>query len=120
MIIKGTYSSPSTGQPIDVTYNIPIVKTPEDATPTEPANYIAINANSRYKLHITDVTESNIFSTFEVEDWTSGGGVIVKPGNDAPVFDVATGFTATDGGNIADIPVAVTYAGGTTSTTELR
>ena len=120
LIIKGTYSSPSTGQPIDVTYNIPIVKTPEDATPTEPANYIAINANSRYKLHITDVTESNIFSTFEVEDWTSGGGVIVKPGNDAPVFDVATGFTATDGGNIADIPVAVTYAGGTTSTTELR
>ena len=32
LIIKGTYSSPSTGQPIDVTYNIPIVKTPEDAT----------------------------------------------------------------------------------------
>ena len=120
LIIKGTYSSPSTGQPIDVTYNIPIVKTPEDATPTEPANYIAINANSRYKLHITDVTESNIFSTFEVEDWTSGGGVIVKPGNDAPVFDVATGFTAADGGNIADIPVAVTYAGGTTSTTEFK
>ena len=120
LIIKGTYSSPSTGQPIDVTYNIPIVKTPEDATPTEPANYIAINANSRYKLHITDVTESNIFSTFEVEDWTSGGGVIVKPGNDAPVFDVATGFTAADGGNIADIPVAVTYAGGATSTTEFK
>ena len=120
LIIKGTYSSPSTGQPIDVTYNIPIVKTPEDATPTEPANYIAINANSRYKLHITDVTESNIFSTFEVEDWTSGGGVIVKPGNDAPVFDAATGFTAADGGNIADIPVAVTYAGGATSTTEFK
>ena len=120
LIIKGTYSSPSTGQPIDVTYNIPIVKTPEDATPTDPANYIAINANSRYKLHITDVTESNIFSTFEVEDWTSGGGVIVKPENDAPVFDAATGFTAAAGGNIADIPVAVTYAGGATSTTEFK
>ncbi|MFR8355030.1 MAG: hypothetical protein ACLVEJ_04700 [Parabacteroides sp.] len=95
-----------------MTYNIPIVKTPEDATPTDPANYIAINANSRYKLHITDVTESNIFSTFEVEDWTSGGGVIVKPENDAPVFDAATGFTAATGGDAGDIPVAVTSCRG--------
>lgn len=95
LIIKGTYSSPSTGQPIDVTYNIPIVKTPEDATPTDPANYIAVNANSRYKLHITDVTESNIFSTFEVEDWTSGGGVIVKPENAKPELKELTTGTIT-------------------------
>lgn len=84
LIIKGKYKSPSTGEQIPVTYNIPVVKTPEDATPTDPANYIAINANSRYKLRITDVTESNIYSTFEVEDWTSGGGVIIKPDNAKP------------------------------------
>lgn len=84
LIIKGKYKSPSTGEQIPVTYNIPVVKTPEDANPGDPANYIAINANSRYKLRITDVTESNIYSTFEVEDWTSGGGVIIKPDNAKP------------------------------------
>lgn len=84
LIIKGNYKSPSTGEQIPVTYNIPVVKTPENATAETPANYIAINANSRYKLRITDVTESNIYSTFEVEDWTSGGGVIIKPDNAKP------------------------------------
>lgn len=111
LIIKGAYSSTLTNQPVDVTYNIPIVKTPAEAEPGDPANYIAINANSRYKLRITDVTESNIFSTFEVEDWTSAGGVIVKPENDAPVFDAATGFTVADGGDEADIPVALINGG---------
>ena len=31
--------------------------------------------------------------TFEVVDWTSGGGIIVKPGNDSPVFVAAEAFT---------------------------
>ena len=84
LIIKGSYKSPSTGQGVPVTYNIPIVKTPEDANPGDAANYIPVAPNSRYKLHITDVTESNIFATFEVEDWTSGGGVIIKPENAKP------------------------------------
>ncbi|WP_455637607.1 hypothetical protein [Parabacteroides sp.] len=91
LIIKGAYSSTLTNQPVDVTYNIPIVKTPAEAKPGDPANYIAINANSRYKLRITDVTESNIFSTFEVEDWTSGGGVIIKPENAKPEVKELTG-----------------------------
>nr|WP_129733766.1 hypothetical protein [Parabacteroides goldsteinii] len=91
LIIKGEYKSPSTGEQIPVTYNIPVVKTPADAKPDDPANYIAINANSRYKLRITDVTESNIYSTFEVEDWTSGGGVIIKPDNTKPEFKEFTG-----------------------------
>lgn len=119
LIIKGAYSSTLTNQPVDVTYNIPIVKTPADANPGDPANYIAINANSRYKLRITDVTESNIFSTFEVEDWTSAGGVIVKPENDAPVFDAVNGFTATDGGATGDLPFAIINAG-VPSTTEFK
>lgn len=91
LIIKGTYKSPSTGEQIAVTYNIPVVKTPAEAKPTDPANYIAIDANSRYKLRITDVTESNIYSTFEVEDWTSGGGVIIKPENTKPEFKEFSG-----------------------------
>ncbi|WP_304252342.1 hypothetical protein [Parabacteroides gordonii] len=91
LIIKGKYKSPSTGEQIPVTYNIPVVKTPETATAETPANYIAIDANSRYKLRITDVTESNIYSTFEVEDWTSGGGVIVKPENAKPEVKGLTG-----------------------------
>ncbi|RHR34082.1 DUF4906 domain-containing protein [Parabacteroides sp. AF18-52] len=91
LIIKGTYKSPSTGEQIPVTYNIPVVKTPAEAKPTDPANYIAIDANSRYKLRITDVTESNIYSTFEVEDWTSGGGVIIKPENAKPEFKEFSG-----------------------------
>lgn len=91
LIIKGKYKSPSTGEQIPVTYNIPVVKTPEGATTETPANYIAIDANSRYKLRITDVTESNIYSTFEVEDWTSGGGVIVKPENAKPEVKGLTG-----------------------------
>lgn len=91
LIIKGKYKSPSTGEQIPVTYNIPVVKTPEGATTETPANYIAIDANSRYKLRITDVTESNIYSTFEVEDWTSGGGVIVKPENAKPEVKELTG-----------------------------
>ncbi|MBC8618102.1 DUF4906 domain-containing protein [Parabacteroides faecis] len=91
LIIKGKYKSPSTGEQIAVTYNIPVVKTPADAQPDDPANYIAINANSRYKLRITDVTESNIYSTFEVEDWTSGGGIIIKPDNTKPEFNKFAG-----------------------------
>lgn len=43
------------------------------------------------------MTQSNIFGTFEVVDWTSGGGIVVKPDNDAPVFEATTG----------NIPVAI-------------
>ncbi|UVQ48422.1 hypothetical protein NXY11_09430 [Parabacteroides faecis] len=68
-----------------------MLKPPADAKPDDPANYIAINANSRYKLRITDVTESNIYSTFEVEDWTSGGGIIIKPDNTKPEFNKFAG-----------------------------
>lgn len=120
LIIKGKYKSPSTGEQIPVTYNIPVVKTPEDAKPGDAANYIAINANSRYKLRITDVTESNIYSTFEVEDWTSSGGVIIKPENDAPTFDVTKGFSVAQGGSEVDLPTAVVNADGTTSTTDFK
>lgn len=98
LIVTGTYKSPVTTQEVPVTYNVPIQRTVADAT-----EYIDIKANSRYKLKITDVTQAALYGTFEVEDWTSAGGIQIKPDNDAPVFDPATGFTAEKG----TAPVAI-------------
>lgn len=97
LIITGTYKSPSTNQQVPVTYNVPIAKT-ADGGATTP---IEIKANSRYKLHISDVSQASIYGTFEVVDWTSGGGISIKPDNDSPVFDAdkdaATVFEAVNG-----------------------
>lgn len=93
LIIKGTYKSPITSAQVPVTYNIPIVRTPDGA---EKGEYIAINANNRYTLRISDVTQSNVFASFEVVDWTSAGGIIVKPDNDAPVLDKNAAFSGTN------------------------
>lgn len=117
LIINGTYKSPITSQQVPVTYNIPIVRTPEGA---DKGEYIAINANNRYTLRISDVTQSNVFASFEVVDWTSGGGIIVKPDNDAPVVDVTKTFAPVDGGSEADLPVALKDADGQTSETDFE
>lgn len=93
LIIEGTYKSPITSAQVPVTYNIPIARTPDGA---DAAQYIPIKANNRYKLRITDVTQSNIFGSFEVVDWTSGGGINVKPDNDAPIFAGDAAFTTGD------------------------
>ncbi|WP_455638317.1 hypothetical protein [Parabacteroides sp.] len=85
LVIEGKYKSPVPGAgSVPVTYHVPIVKTDPE---TNTSNYVAILANNRYQLHITDVTQSNIYATFEVEDWTSGGGIQIKPDNDAPLID---------------------------------
>lgn len=115
LVIEGTYKSPVTTQQVPVTYNVPIQK-----TNGADAQYVDIKANSRYKLKITDVTQAAIYGTFEIEDWTSGGGINIKPDNDTPVFDPATGFAPDDAGSNADLPVAITNADGTTSTTEFK
>lgn len=93
LIIKGTYKSPITSAQVPVTYNIPIVRTPDNS---DKGEYIAINANNRYTLRISDVTQSNVFASFEVVDWTSAGGIIVKPDNDAPVLDKNAAFSGTN------------------------
>ena len=94
LIIEGTYKSPVTTQQVPVTYHVPIAKT--GTNPGDRAQYIDIKANSRYKLRITDVTQSNVYGTFEIEDWTSGGGISVKPDNDAPVFAGDAAFSGTN------------------------
>lgn len=95
LIIEGTFKSPVTSQQVPVTYHVPVVKTA--TAPGSTADYIAIRANSRYKLRITDVTQSNVYGTFEVVDWVSGGGINIKPGSDSPVF---TGMDAFTGANM--------------------
>lgn len=105
LVIEGKYKSPVPGAgSVPVTYHVPIVKTNPE---TNTSEYVAIQANSRYQLHITDVTQSNIYATFEVEDWTSGGGIQIKPDNDAPLIDAdknaKTGITVETG----NIPVAL-------------
>lgn len=99
LIIKGKYKSPVTSTQVDVTYNVPIARTAEGADKSE---YIPLKANSRYKLRITDVSQSNVFGSFEVVDWVSGGGITIRPDNDAPVFDAANAFTG------ANVPTPLT------------
>lgn len=93
MIIKGTYKSPASGDQIPVVYTLPVAQTQEGSN---TATYIEIKRNNRYKLRIMDVTAANIFGSFEVVDWTSGGGIHVKPDNTAPEFD-KTMVTGLDG-----------------------
>lgn len=93
LVIKGTYKSPATGKQEPVEYHVDVARTPDGAPKAE---FIKLLANNRYKLRISDVTSSNIMGTFEVVDWTSGGGITIKPGNDAPVFVAAEAFTGAD------------------------
>lgn len=103
LIITGTYKSPSTNQQVPVTYNVPIAKT-ADGGATTP---IEIKANSRYKLHISDVSQAAIYGTFEVVDWTSGGGISIKPDNDSPVFDVDKDPATIFEGTAGELPTAI-------------
>lgn len=57
-----------------MTYPVKITRT-DNTDPNNPiTEYVQILSNNRYKLHITDVINSSIQATLEVEDWTSGGG----------------------------------------------
>lgn len=95
LIIKGKFKSAASGNQVDVTYHVPIVKAVDGQPDGTPSPYIPIKANSRYKLRIVDVTNSNLYATFEIEDWTSGGGVNIKPDNAAPAFKELTAGTIT-------------------------
>ena len=88
LIIKGKYYNPATNTKMEATYNVPLQKT-DDAGNVAA---IAINRNSRYKLRIIDVTTTTMAATFEIEDWTSGGGISIKPENSAPYYTLETLF----------------------------
>lgn len=77
-------------------------------------NNLALGRNNRYCLHIGSVTEAQIIAGFAVEDWTSGGGVDMKPDDAAPVFagengdDLLASLTATEG-NVPGVESADPY-----------
>lgn len=97
LIIEGTYLNPNTKTQVPVTYKLPIAKNPSTAVAAgTPIDYIDILFNHRYTLRISQVTEAEITAMFEIEDWTSGGGVDVKPDND--VKPEVTSVTSDDAG----------------------
>lgn len=77
VLIEGRYS----GSP--VSYYVKIATTPEPTVtvPIPVAKYIEVKTNNRYTLRIKDVREAGINVLFDIEDWTSGGGMIIKPDN---------------------------------------
>lgn len=77
LLIEGRYS----GTP--VSYHVKIANTPEPTVtiPVPTAKYIEVKTNNRYTLRIKDVREAGINVLFDIEDWTSGGGMIIKPDN---------------------------------------
>ena len=103
LILEGTYKSPVNSSQVEVTYHVPITRTPEGG---DKGEYIAINANNRYCLRITDVTLSNVYGTFDVVDWTSAGGITIRPDNDAPVFDATVAFDPTSANKPTDLNAA--------------
>lgn len=82
LIIKGKYQNPMQKEPVPVEYHLDIQRVPDIGG--DPA-FMDVVANTRYTLHIKEVMEATITAFFEIVDWTSGGGVIIKPDNAAPV-----------------------------------
>ena len=108
LIIKGTYHDPVTNSDKPATYTVPLQKT-DDATGTTAD--IAILRNNRYKLRIIDVTSTTMAAAFEIEDWTSSGGITVKP--EAPVLPITFSATGADVAEVGDDKIRVDVDGGT-------
>ena len=108
LIIKGKYHDPVTNSDKPATYTVPLQKT--DGATGITAD-IAILRNNRYKLRIIDVTSTTMAAAFEIEDWTSSGGITIKP--EAPISPIT--FTATDlcVAEVGDDHIRVDVDGGT-------
>ena len=106
LIIKGKYQNPMQKDPVPVEYHLDIQRAPDTGG---AAAFIDVVANTRYTLHIKEVMEATITAFFEIVDWTSGGGVIVKPDNAAPVV-TALNVEGTDVG-VATKEISVTADG---------
>lgn len=92
--------------PVPVEYHLDIQRAPDTGGATA---FIDVVANTRYTLHIKEVMEATITAFFEIVDWTSGGGVIVKPDNAAPVV-TALNVEGTDT-DVATKEISVTADG---------
>lgn len=101
VLIEGRYS----GTP--VSYYVKIANTPEPtvAIPIPAAKFIEVKTNNRYTLRIKDVREAGINVLFDIEDWTSGGGMIIKPDNNIlPVVNEVVNLTTPVVTNAATAP----------------
>lgn len=108
LIIKGTYHDPVTNSDKPAAYTVPLQKT-DGATGTTAD--IAILRNNRYKLRIIDVTSTTMAAAFEIEDWTSSGGITVKP--EAPVSPITFSAIGANVAEVGDDKIRVNVDGGT-------
>ena len=95
VLIEGRYS----GTP--VSYYVKVATTPEPTVtvPIPTPKYIEVKTNNRYTLRIKDVREAGINVLFDIEDWTSGGGMIIKPDNNIlPVVNEVKNIPTTAAG----------------------
>ncbi len=106
LIIKGKYQNPMQKDPVPVEYHLDIQRVPDGGG---AAAFMDVAPNTRYTLHIKEVMEATITAFFEIVDWTSGGGVIVKPDNAAPVV-TALNVEGTDT-DVATKEISVTADG---------
>lgn len=108
LIIKGTYHDPVSNSDKPATYTVPLQKT-DGATGTTAD--IAILRNNRYKLRIIDVTSTTMAAAFEIEDWTSSGGITIKP--EAPVSPITFSAIGANVAEVGDDKIRVDVDGGT-------
>ncbi|WP_444092098.1 hypothetical protein [Bacteroides sp.] len=118
LVIEGTFLNPSTKTDVPVTYRVPIAVNP--STPVAgggKVDYIDVKPNTRYTMHISEVTEAEITAIFEIEDWTSGGGVDIKPDNDVnPELLTVEGTPLKTAWNTGETHLSVTTDGDLTLT----
>ena len=108
LIIKGKYHDPVTNSDKPAAYTVPLQKT-DGATGTTAD--IAILRNNRYKLRVIDVTSTTMAAAFEIEDWTSSGGITVKP--EAPVSPITFSAIGANVAEVGDDKIRVDVDGGT-------
>ncbi|RHU23628.1 hypothetical protein DXD68_18285 [Parabacteroides sp. TM07-1AC] len=108
LIIKGTYHDPVSNSDKPAAYTVPLQKT-DGATGTTAD--IAILRNNRYKLRIIDVTSTTMAAAFEIEDWTSSGGITIKP--EAPVSPITFSAIGANVAEVGDDKIRVDVDGGT-------
>lgn len=116
LLIEGNYSG------VPVSYNVKIASTPEPtvAVPEPVAAFIDVKANNRYTLRIKDVREAGLTVLFDIEDWTLGGGMIVKPNNGSKpeVVKIQTGETPSFEENVEDDIIRINNDGTFTLTAQ--
>lgn len=113
LVIKGKFRD-SDGSQTPVTYPIHITRTDYTNPASPKTEYIQIMPNNRYKLHISEVTNSSMGGYFEIDNWSNTGVVIDKPQNRAPEFHGSKSLGMINKGEEDQVPVQITPDDSTT------